>query len=143
VSDGSDIGKLVLGGAVGFGLYLLVTGLGFGGRGKEARADGRGQEPTDQARLNFLLTTHGFELRDADWKSSGPTKIFSRDEAIARVKAGGRSDVTLKFSGDAIQRDVTAALAAFKAAGIDVWKVEGAAPPARVGNARGVYGRSW
>ena len=153
-SAAKGVGSLVLGGAVGFGLYMLITGLGFGfgGSGGRGRGEGRGEDrgaapparPRDEERLNFLLSPRGFELRGADWKPVAAAKSLTLDEVIARVKDGGRTDVNLKFSGDAIQRDVDAALAAFKQHGIDVVKVESASAPAHVsGNARGQYGRRW
>lgn len=38
------LGKVMLGGAVGFGLYLFITGLGFGGAGRgTGRGEGRGE----------------------------------------------------------------------------------------------------
>jgi hypothetical protein len=148
-SAAAGLGKLVLGGAVGFGLYLLITGLGFGGLG---RGEGQGEvplpiRPRDAQRLNFLLSSRGFESRDADWKPTTPPTIYTVNELIARVKDGGRADVALRILGSAIQRDVDAALAALKQGGIDVWKMEASPPtvspsPAHVsGNARGEYGR--
>jgi len=144
VAEGSvfkGLGKVVLGGAVGFGLYMLITGLGFGGLGGGADR-GRGEaRPRDDARLNFLLFSKGLELRGADWKPTPMTKIYVLEEAIARVKDGGRLDIGLKISGDVRQGDVVAVLAAFKRAGIAVWKTEASSVPARVsGNARGEYG---
>lgn len=157
-STADRIGTLVIGGAVGFGLYMLVTGLGFGlGGGDGARGRGEGREedrgegppvpaptkPKDEVRLNVLLSPKGFELRGVDWKPAAAAKILTLEEVVARVKDGGRSDLNLKISGDAIQHDVDAALAAFKQRGIDVLKVDASASaPARVsGNARGQYGR--
>ncbi len=153
-------GKVVLGGAIGFGLYLLITGLGFGGSGRgEGRGEGRGDapppapsapaptRPRDEQRLNFLLSASGsFEPRDVDWKPSTTTKIYTLEELIVRVKEGGRSDVSLKISGAALQGAVDAALAALKKAGIKVWMTEASSPTgspaARVaGNVRGEYGR--
>jgi len=151
-SAASGLGKVVVGGAVGFGLYMLVTGLGFGGWGRGGRGDS-GEDtgtsaplpparPRDPQRLNFLLSTKGLEERDADWKIPSVPKIYSVEDAIARVKDGGRSDVTLRISGSTIQGVVDATLAALKRAGIVVWKMTGASPPARVaGNVRGEYGR--
>lgn len=145
-SAAGSFGKFALGGAVGFGLYMLITGLGFGfggGRGGH-REDGRdGAVPTrlrDEERLNFLMSSKGLELRGADWKPAAAAKILTLEEAVARVKDGGRLDLNLKISGDAIQRDVDAALAAFKQHGIDVLMVEMALPHVS-GNARGQYGR--
>lgn len=145
-SGAAGFGKVVLGGAVGFGLYLLVTGLGFGG--STGRRGASGAEPAppvptrpqDEKRLNFLLSPRGFEARAADWKLLPVAKIYSVEEVITRVKEGGRSDMSLKISGAAIQGAVDAALAALKQAGIDVWKME-TAPPAHVsGDVRGEYG---
>jgi hypothetical protein len=152
VAEGSaakSVGSLVLGGAVGFGLYMLITGLGFGfgggGRGRgEGREEDRGETPPARSkeRLNFLLSPRGFEPRGADWKPAAAAKILTLEEVVARVKDGGRSDLNLKVSGDAIQRDVEAALVAFKQHGIDVVKVETTAAHVS-GNARGQYGQRW
>lgn len=47
-SRGSGLGKLFFGGAVGFGLYMLVTGLGFGGFGR-GTGRGAGEGRADEA----------------------------------------------------------------------------------------------
>lgn len=136
---------LLLGGAAGFGLYLLVTGLGFGGRGT-----GNGTQPSrspDVQRLSFLMTEPsvvghpaGFKLRgDAD-----PT-IYSVASLIARVQEGGRSDVELRATGSVLQGSWAAALEQIKHAGLSVFE-SGASSPAVVGYtrgrgpARGLYG---
>jgi hypothetical protein len=127
--------------------YMLITGLGLGGRGHgDSRGAGRGEAPSVPARpeehLNFLPSPEGFRQRDSDWKPVAATKVLTLEEVVARVKEGGRSDLSLKISGDAVQRAVDAALAAFKRHGIDVLVETAASAPARVsGNARGRYGR--
>jgi len=133
-------GKVALGGVVGFGLYLLVTGLGFGGGGGGGGAVSR---PKDQRRLSFVMqgpSSPGrpmiFRLRDDDPSA----KIYSLDEAIARVKAGGRADVNLWIRGDVIQGLADQAMDLFKRAGIEVWK-DAAVSASRVAeNVRGEYG---
>jgi hypothetical protein len=161
-SDDSGVGKALFGGAVGFALYFLITGLGFGfggGRGG-GRGVGEGEPPApppspprpkDEARLSFLMTEPsapghptGFQLR-AGGKLD--PKLYAVEELIARVKEGGRSDVELRASGAVIQGPWDAARAAVKRAGLTVWGDDPSsthAPPhvAGVGNTRGHYGRS-
>ena len=87
---------------------------------------------------------------------SGPgNKIFSLEEMLARIKAGGRTDMILKIRGDVISGPADAAEAVIKTAGIDIWtpappplfpeqQPTSAKPPESVktvsGNARGQYG---
>lgn len=162
-SAAASFGKVVVGGAVGFALYLLISGLGLGGRG---RGDGRGEEPAspptpparprDDKRLSFVMVAPtkpggpaGFRLQGND-----PKKIYSIDDLVARVKDGGRTDVELRAAGDVIQGPWDDARDRVKRAGLTVWLAEappGIPPnvvPAKVGfssrrNARGHYGRSW
>jgi hypothetical protein len=163
-SAAESLGKLGLGLGVGAALYFFITGLGFGGRGR-GRGEGRGEgrdvselpvppvtppvpvRPRDEKRLNFLLSTRGFELRDENWKPTSPAKSYSLEEVIFRVKEGGRSDLALKASGAVIQGAYDSALERLKQAGIVVWKVEaGPVPPPPVrasGNMRGQYGARW
>lgn len=160
-SGASDFGKGVLGLGVGFALYYLITGLGFGQGGREG--DGVGEpgfptqppsvpppppaRPRDETRLNFVLSSAGLEQRDANWKPPAVKKIYALEEVIARIKDGGRSDVTLKVSGDAREGTLRDVLAGLKQAGIDVYQLEAPphAPPSVSGNARGEYGgrRRW
>ena len=167
-SIAEGFGKVVLGGAVGFGLYMLITGLGFGGLGRGEGA-GRGEaegppppappaapppppRPKDDKRLSFVMIEPkvlghpmGFRLRDGD-----PKKTYSLDELIARVKEGGRTDVELRASGAVIQGPWDEAQERIKSAGLKLWLVETspAAPQHVVGflpraNDRGQYGRRW
>lgn len=148
-------GNAILGGAVGFALYFLITGLGFGGGRGEGGGAGEGpsppSRPKDEARLSFLMTEPsapghptGFQLR-AGGKLE--PKLYAVEELIARVKDGGRSDVELRASGAVIQGPWDAAREAIKRAGLAVWVTDTAspsAPPHVAGNARGHYGgRSW
>jgi len=141
------LGKLVLGGAVGFGLvYFFGTGLGLGGGGR-GRADET--KSKDENRLSFIMIEpkmfgkpSGFRLRDGD-----PAKIYSLNELIARVKDGGRTDVELRSSGAVIQGPWDEAKELIKRAGLTIWSAESSPSiPAHVvgfsqPNARGQYGR--
>jgi hypothetical protein len=99
--------------------------------------------PKDETRLNFVLSAAGLEQRDESWRPPAVKKIFTLDEMIARIKEGGRSDVTLKVSGDAREGTLRETLGRLKQAGIDVYQLEAgpAAPPSPhvSGNARGEY----
>jgi hypothetical protein len=133
-------GKLALGAGVGFGLYLLVTALGFGGRGRGRGGARREEErtpetsarppsvppparPRDAARLTFTM----FEGDPAVFRFSGTGESsppFSVDELIARVRAGGRSDVNLHIRGTVVQHAADEALARLKAAKIEVFRAQ-------------------
>jgi hypothetical protein len=152
------VGKSMLGVGFGFALYYLVTGLGFGAGGR-GEGEGLGEptspteppsvpppppaRPKDETRLNFVLSATGLEQRDANWRPPAMKKIFTLDEMIARIKDGGRSDVTLKISGDVREGTLRETLSRLKQVGIDVYKLEAtptAPPSSRVsGNARGEY----
>lgn len=92
---------------VGGGLVALILFLYFRGGGGGAK---------DKKPLTYSLRSDGIYL--------GPTKFNSITEAIARVKTGGRNDVSLKVAGDVPQRDVDSALLAFQAAGVAVFVIE-------------------
>ena len=146
ISEG--FGKLLLGGVVGFGLYYLVTGLGFGGLGSgEGRGPGPGRgepstpEPTlpkDEARLSFLMIqpTADDPTRPMSFRSADGTR-YTIEEMLARVKAGGRYDVTLKIRGDVRAGAGEAAQILIKQAGIEIWKDT---PRVSGNNVRGEYG---
>ncbi len=162
-SAAESFGKAVLGGAVGFALYILVTGLGLGGRGEGRGEGGRGRgeplaeppsvpspppppRPKDEKRLTLVMmqpTASGpespmsFRLKDDD----PSTKTYSLEEAIARIRSGGRSDVNLRIRGSVRAGSADAALELLRRAGIQVWKEETPPPPHVSGNARGQYGR--
>lgn len=162
-SSAEGVVKFGLGLGVGFGLYLLIRNLGFGfggGRG-EAREEGAPAPPLtpppmprDEQRLEFVMvgpTT----LVDKTLAFRGPgAKIFSLEDMIVRIKAGGRTDMTLKVRGDVISGPADDAEAQIKNAGIDIWtpapppmfpekQSASEKPPAPVktvsGNARGQY----
>jgi hypothetical protein len=163
LADG--FGKMVLGGAVGFGLYLLATSFGFGGGGSgggsgggqgEGRVDAPSStltpsppsrpappKPPDAQRLSFVMTSSsqptGFRLRD------GSSKIYTVEALIARVKDGGRSDVELRVAGDVPQGVWVAARDRIKQAGLSVFEPVPPSAPSVVGYARGNYGQreSW
>jgi hypothetical protein len=175
-SVAEGLGKVVLGGAVGFALYYLITGLGFGGLGfgglgfggrGRGRGEGRGEapdpsplppvpppRPRDDKRLLFLMTEPravghptGFQSRLGNGQLD--PKIYTVEELIERVKAGGRSDVDLRATGAVIQGPWDDARARIRQAGIKIWVAETSSPraPAHVvGNDRGRYGlhgRTW
>jgi hypothetical protein len=158
-----SFGKVVLGGAVGFALYFLITGLGLGGRGSGGRGSGSGEgeapspslppRPKDETRLSFLMTEPsvfghpaGFQLRTG---GKLEPKLYVVEELFARVKEGGRSDVELRATGAVIQSAWADARALIKRSGLTVWVADvssPSAPPRVAGNARGHYGdhgRTW
>jgi hypothetical protein len=152
VAEGSlaeGLGKVMLGGAVGFGLYLFITGLGFGGTGRgEGRGAGAGpavppSRAKDQEPLQFVLRSTGLHLRVDDPKTA---KTYSLEEVIARIKEGGRADVELTISGGAREGTVEAVRTGLRQAGISVHEREAVpvtptTPPSVSGNLRGQYGR--
>ena len=94
----------------------------------------------DDARLTFVM----IEPTNAQWPDAaamsfrGPpdAKAYSLDEMIARIKSGGRSDVTLKASGAVVEAAWQSAKRLVAAAGIDV-----SDEVPIVGSSRGVYRR--
>ena len=154
-SSAATVGKFGVGLGVGFALYFLIRNLGFGGgfgfgggRGERGAEDVTPPMPRDEQRLEFVMvgpTT----LVDKTPEFSGPGgKIYALEEMLARIKAGGRTDMFLKVRGDVISGPADAAEEEIKRAVIDIWKP--APPPlfpenqpAREtvsGNARGQYG---
>jgi hypothetical protein len=149
-SSVETISKFGVGLGVGFALYYLIRNLGFGGRFGFGGGSGEARDevptlpapppmPKDEQRLEFVMvgpTT----LDDKTLAFRGPGgKIYSLEEMIMRIKAGGRNDMTLKIRGDVISGPADVAEAQIKNAGIDIWQP--APPPAAVkavsGNARG------
>lgn len=154
-STAETVSKFGVGLGVGFALYFLIRNLGFGGgfrfggeRG-ETRGDGTPAPPAtpppmprDEQRLEFVMM-RPTTLDDKTTAFRGPGgTIYSLEEMIARIKAGGRTDMTLKVRGDVITGPADAAEVAIKSAGIDIWKPASEKPPTPVvsGNARGQYG---
>ena len=163
-SAAGGVVKFGLGLGVGFGLYLLISNLGLGGGlgfGGERGDAGRGEAtppppmPRDEQRLEFVMVAPTtLDNKTPAFRGPGD-KIYSLDEMIARIKAGGRTDVLLKVRGDVISGPADDAETQIKQAGIDLWKP---APPPLFpeqqptdvkpdpvktvsGNARGEYGR--
>ena len=165
-SSAETVSKFGVGLGIGFALYYLIRnlgfggGLGFGGEGGEARGEGASAPappsmPRDEQRLEFVMvrpTTN--DDKTTAFRGPGGT-IYALEEMIARIKAGGRTDMTLKVRGDVISGPADAAEAAIKRAGIDLWKP---APPSLFpekqstadqpstpvsGNARGQYGAKY
>ena len=154
-STAETVSKFGVGLGVGVALYFLIRNLGFGfgeGRG-EARDEGAPAPsstpptmPRDEQRLEFLMVRPTMP-DDKTMAFRGPgNKIYSLEEMLVRIKAGGRTDMILKIRGDVISGPADAAEAVIKTAGIDIWTP--APPPlfpekqpARVsGNVRGQYG---
>lgn len=157
-SAAEGVVKFGLGLGVGYGLYLLIQNLGLGGGRGDARGDGTvpGSStpsiPRDEQRLEFLMvgpTTPDNKM--GTFRGPGG-QIYALEEMIARIKAGGRTDVLLRVRGDVISGPADDAEAEIKRAGIDLWKP---APPSLfpekqpapvqtvAGNARGQYGRDY
>lgn len=130
-------------GALGVIVYFLLKNLGLGGHGsgRDEHEGGSLVVPPqikDAQRLMFVMVhptvddasqTLGFRGGDA--------KIYTLEELLARVKAGGRSDVTLKTAGNVREGASAAARDQIRRSGIEIWMEGGA----RVsGNLRGQYG---
>lgn len=127
MAEGSGVGSLVLGGAVGFALFLIGSSLGFGGRGHDSGGRGvapptppRPQRPRDEKSLSFVMVEPKEVGRPAGFRLVGddPHKIYSIDELVARVRDGGRGDVVMRAAGDVIQRPWAEAQDRVKHAGI-------------------------
>lgn len=166
-SAGGSVVKFGLGLGVGFGLYLLISNLGLGGGlgfGGERGDAGRGEAaptppppmPRDEQRLEFVMVAPTtLDNKTPAFRGPGD-KIYSLDEMIARIKAGGRTDVLLKVRGDVISGPADDAEAQITQAGIDLWKpappplfperqpADVNPEPVKVsGNARGQYDRGY
>lgn len=160
-SDDNSLGWLAVGAGIVAALVFFRGGNGWGGG--SGRPGGRVTMPADaplplppspasepppivdpqkrdDARLTFVMV----EPTNAQWPDAsamsfrGPdAKTYSLDEMIARIRSGGRSDVTLKASGSVVEAAWQSAKRLVAAAGIDVSEVD--API--VGSSRGVYRR--
>jgi hypothetical protein len=135
------LGKVVLGGAVGFALVFVAMGLGGSGRG-QGRGIGRGEGsgagepsvpsvpppisppplPKDDKRLVFVMIepraaggSMGFRLR-----GGVPSRVYALKELIDRVRGGGRTDVDLVASGAVPQGAWNEALALIQRSGLTV-----------------------
>jgi hypothetical protein len=148
-SSGRVVGTVAGVGAVGVLLYLLVKNLGLGTRGGQ---DGAGAappappRPRDEQRLLFVMTQPTADDPSVPMSFRSPVegKTYALDEMIARIKDGGRSDVTLKIAGNVRAGSAESALSLVKQAGIEVWREVGSGVARVAGNARGQYGRpSW
>lgn len=146
-SLGRELGLTAAFGAVGVLLYVLIRNLGLGRSGSAHEGHGPGQlESTavpplkDGQRLVFVMTRPTMDDAHAAMGFRGSdAKAYALEELIARVRAGGRSDVTLKTAGDVLEGAAAAARDQLRQAGIEIWSESGA----RVaGNARGQYGSS-
>jgi hypothetical protein len=154
-------------GGIGVLLYLLLKNLGGGGGGGGGGGRGRGEgraelpEPAipppmmppplplpprarDEKRLTFVMTqpTADDPSRPMSFRSrdEGPgARTYALDELLARVRAGGRADVTLKITGDVRESSAQSAQDLIKRAGIVVWKEDALGAAHVSGNARGSY----
>lgn len=132
------------GGAVYLG-YLLFTNLRIGGSGiggpgntpQTGPDDGRSGAPApDPAPLELRIRAKDGNLEQTELVLEGaPVTI---EAVIARVLRGGRSDITVIPAGNAKQRDIDAALAALRAAGLTTLTRE----TPIVSGSRGVYRHS-
>lgn len=173
-SAAETISKFGVGLGVGVALYFLIRNLGFGGGRGETQDEGTSAQPLpssilpptpqtlrDAQRLEFVMVSPTSSA-DKTMAFRGPDEvIYSLEEMITRIKAGGRSDMILKIRGDVITGAVTEAEAAIRRSGIDRWRDDpsqlfpsadvwpwwsrSTTEPAKTvsGNARGQYGRSW
>jgi hypothetical protein len=76
----------------------------------------------DPARLTFVMVTPTADdpSRPSSFRGSDG-KLLLLEELIARVKAGGRSDVALKIRGDVRAGAAASARARITEAGIKIW----------------------
>jgi hypothetical protein len=98
--------------AIGGGALLAIWFLFF--RGGKGAGSGPGARRTDSEPLRFRMLTTGRLLLVADGSA------FTVEDAIKRIKEGGRSDVILVVPGDVLQGSVVATLNAFMSSGIEV-----------------------
>jgi hypothetical protein len=131
-------------GVVGVLLYVLIKNLGLGKHGSAREGPGQLELPAasplkDAQRLVFVMTRPTVDDAHAVMGFRGSdAKTYALEELIARVRAGGRSDVTLRTAGNVREGAVAAARDQLRQAGIEIWSESGA----RVsGNARGQYGQ--
>jgi len=129
----------------GVGAVGVIAGLLFF-RGRQGWAGGRGTGPRDQGSATPVpVTTIQHDPERLTFVMMSPSsfrgpegKIYSLNELVLRVAAGGRMDVTLKIPGSIRQGDVQAAKATIKGAGIDVF--EASTPVLASGwHERGIY----
>ena len=132
-SFAGNVGKGALGFGVGLALYFLIRNLGFGGgsgiggRGEDTRGEGASPGPPapfprDSQMLEFWMV-QPTPVDNSTMGFRGPgEKIYSLEELIARIKAGGRLDVALKVRGEVITEAVDSATEQLQRAGIGVFK---------------------
>lgn len=136
-SVADDLGRGVLGVGIGFALYLLVSNLGFGGRGA-GRDDHAPVPPAPvpprPSRCTIRIDSTGIFV---DGKAMTPAQVVKACEGVP--------DVELVVTGGARQGSLDEVEGALRAAGIAFKRREQhPSPPARVvGDLRGQYGTGW
>lgn len=117
-------GGVGVGVLAGLAYFFLRGRAGWGGRDSGARTEMPAPVaiPKDPTRLMFVMVspTADDPSRPSSFRGADG-KMFALDEMIARIKAGGRSDVTLKIRGDVREGSVDSARVRVKEAGIKIW----------------------
>jgi hypothetical protein len=153
-----DLGALGAGIGIGFFVYLFV-GLGGGFGGRLGRGD-RGSaprpstspaspalppRPRDSQPLAFVMTRPPYDAPSLPMEfrltSEPGDRPHTLEELIARVRAGGRQDVSLNFAGDVRHASTETAVTALRGAGLEV--LVPAEFQATIPSAPRVSGRGW
>lgn len=137
-SIADDFGRGAIGVGIGFALYLLLSGLGSGGR------DGRGGPQPPQVPPPVPPPTPK-PLRCSIRIAAAGVTVDGKPATIAQVVKAceGVADVELVVTGGARQGDIDEVETALRAAGVAFKRREQQPQPAPhvVGNDRGHYGR--
>lgn len=118
-------GTLGVGVLAGLAYFFLRGREGWGGRESGA---GLGMPapsviPRDLTRLTFVMAGPTADDPSRPPSFHGPDgKMFSIDDMIMRIKAGGRSDVTFVAAGNVRQGSIDVARGRVKDAGIQIWE---------------------
>jgi len=124
----NDVAAAATGALAGFGLYLIVSGLGFGGgRAGTENDSGDSDRGTTAAPLQRDLVPLTFVMTAPVAGDTSDTAVFrlgtvflSLDEMIARILAGSRSDVVIKIRGDVRTGSAVGVMTHLKESGIEV-----------------------